>query len=437
MPDRQKFPNGFKPVVDKLKNTYGIKYVGIWHAFDGYWNGIDPASPLGHQFDGKLFSWNEKEDNGSGPIGKKYYFVNPENDNIYDFYSSLHQYLKNEGFDFIKVDNQVVTEKLAPDNYPINDLSASMHQALNRSVDRYFNGAMINCMDMTPDAYTNFGYSAVARAVEDYFPYEKGETYNLQHGNAAAHVVQAVYNALYFSQMVYPDFDMFQSHNPNAVFHALARTLNNGPIYLTDIPGKQNFEILNKIAFADGRSVRSQTALLPAEDCLFQVQGKQLFKAWSKVGNTGLLVLYNAADAESVSGNFKASDVHGLAGTQFALYEYFSGKVRIATRNTAYESTLPRLGYQLEYVVPVRNGFAPFGLVNKYNAPATISGQKWNGKKALVTLYEGGRFRAYAADRPINLLINGAPGRFTYKDHLITAEIPAELRDPIVEIDWR
>ena len=172
-------------------------------------------------------------------------------------------------------------------------------------------------MDMTADAYLNFGTSATARTVEDYFPYEQEENYNLQKGNAAAHVLQAIYNSIYFSQMVFTDYDMFQSHNPNAVMHGLARTLNNGPIYLTDKPGEQNFDILNRIVYSDGRSIRAKTSLLPSRDCLFQLQDAKLFKAFSKVGSTGLLTLFNLADADNVSGSFKASDVEGLNGNEF------------------------------------------------------------------------------------------------------------------------
>ncbi len=79
---------------------------------------------------------------------------------------------------------------------------------------------MINCMDMTNDAFLNFGATPVARSVEDDFPYAPGETYDLQKGNAAAHVLQAMYNALYFGELVLPDFDMFESTNPNASLHA-------------------------------------------------------------------------------------------------------------------------------------------------------------------------------------------------------------------------
>ena len=59
-------------------------------------------------------------------------------------------------------------------------------------------------MDMTTEALYNFGTSAVARAVEDYFPDARG--YRLEKGGAAAHVLAASYNALWFSPTVWPDF---------------------------------------------------------------------------------------------------------------------------------------------------------------------------------------------------------------------------------------
>jgi hypothetical protein len=436
-PDTVKFPNGFRPLIKKLKGQFHIKYVGIWHAFNGYWNGIDPDSKLGAQYKKELFSWKQKEKVHIDTSAiKTYYFLNPRSNGIHQFYESWHQYLKNQGFDFVKVDNQLVPEKMAVDNFPIFDLSEKMHEALYKSINKYFNGAVINCMDMTADAYLNFGSSAVARSVEDYFPYEKGETYNLQKGNAAAHVLQAIYNAIYFSQMVYPDFDMFQSHHPNAILHAVARTINNGPIYLTDNPGEQNFDILNKIVFADGKSIRSETALLPAEDCLFQVQEPALFKAYSKVRTTGLLALMNLADADRIQGKFRPADVHGIKGDAFAIYECFSEKLRLANRDDSFEVVLPRMGYQLEYVVPVKNGFAAFGLTNKYNAPATIIAESYAKNKATISLYEGGTFNAYCKERPGKIVIAGKEQSFSYRDHVITVEIGSSLKKPVLVITW-
>ncbi|MFD2570176.1 Sip1-related alpha-galactosidase [Spirosoma soli] len=437
-PDPKKFPNGFKPLIDKLKTQYGVKYTGVWHAFDGYWNGIDPESELGQRYNGQLFSWVQRQ----SPVGKDstlktYHFIRPDSDSLTTFFDSWHRYLKGEGIDFLKVDNQLVAERMALNTYPIFSLSEAIHKALYKSIDKHFNGAVINCMDMTADAYLNFGTSAVARAVEDYFPADKGKTYNLEEGNAAAHVLQAVYNSLYFSQMAIPDFDMFESYNPNAVFHALARTLNNGPIYITDKPGKQDFELLNRLVFADGKSIRATTPLLPTEDCLFQVQAPQLFKAYSFAGSTGLLALFNAADTEQVKGIFRPADIKGLKGDQFALYDYFSGKTRIAKRTDSFPVSLSRMGYQLHYVVPVKNGFAPFGLTNKYNAPATITKEERSASKAIVRLYESGTFSAYAAKSPKQVSLEGGKAlKWTFTNNLLTVNIPADVAKPSVVIVW-
>jgi hypothetical protein len=435
LPNPAKFPNGFQPMIKRLKNEYGVRYTGIWHAFNGYWNGIDPESELGKHFKTHLFSWTQKErpDLETAPL-KTYHFIRPDSDSLYAFYNSWHQYFRKEGFDFVKVDNQLVTERMAVNTHPVFNLSKAMHKALYQSINKNFKGAVINCMDMTADAYFNFGTSAVARAVEDYFPYEPGENYNLQRGNAAAHVSQAVYNSIYFSQMVYPDFDMFQSHNPNGVFHAIARTLNNGPIYLTDVPGKQNFELLNKIVFKDGKSIRASSSLLPTEDCLFQLQDAKLFKTFSTVGKAGLLGLFNSADADKVQGNFKAADVNGIKGDQFALYEYFTGKTHVADKHTPFNIHLPRLGYELVYVVPVTKGFAAFGLVNKYNAPATIESEQWKGNTVSVRLFEGGMFKAYSFKRPRSVMVNGKETAFTFSEHLLQIEVGANKPD--IEIRW-
>ncbi|MEP7143748.1 MAG: Sip1-related alpha-galactosidase [Ferruginibacter sp.] len=436
-PNAKQFPNGFKPVIEKLKKQFGVKYMGVWHAFNGLWNGIDPGSDLGKHFAPALFSWTQKEspDKEDAPM-KTYQFIRPDSDSLNVFYNNWHRYLKQQGFDFVKIDNQLVVEKMAVNNYPIFTLSDSMHKSLYRSVNKYFNGAVINCMDMTADAYLNFGSTAVARSEEDYFPYQPGETYNLQRGNAAAHVLQAIYNSIYFGQMVYPDFDLFQSHNPNAVFHAVARAINCGPIYITDNIGEQKFEVLRPLIFSDGRIIRSETPLLPTEDCLFQVQDAKLFKASSMVRSSGLLGVWNAADANEAEGTIKAGDVRNIKGNDFVLYEHFSHTLKTAKRNDSFAVKLTRMGYRLYYVVPVKNGFAALGLTAKYNAPATILSEVWNKNKVAITLYEGGTFEAYASRRPSKVMVNGELVRdYIFKDNMVTVNLKKQSK-PVITIYW-
>ena len=44
--DPVKFPGGIAPAIERLKREYGVRYVGVWHAIQGYWGGVDPESDL-------------------------------------------------------------------------------------------------------------------------------------------------------------------------------------------------------------------------------------------------------------------------------------------------------------------------------------------------------------------------------------------------------
>jgi len=149
-----------------------------------------------------------------------------------------------------------------------------------------------------------------------------------------------------------------------------------------------------------------------------------------------LLALFNLADADNVSGSFKASDVEGLNGNEFALYDYFSGKLQLAKRDQFFDVKLARMGYALQYVVPLKNDFAALGLINKYNAPATILMETWNAKVVSIQLYEGGSFKAYSETKPKRILLNNKEQPFSYTDKAILVEIPVALKKPTLQIVW-
>jgi hypothetical protein len=424
-PDPKKFPRGFKEIIRTLREEYHLKDVGVWHALNGYWQGINPESELGKEYRSNLITYTELSHPDRDSVTRRTCsFLDPMSEAPARFYGEIHRFLHDEGFTFIKVDNQLVVERMAPGNFPVWDGAARYHDALNSSAARWFNNALINCMDMTPDAWGNFGTTAVARTSEDYFPYEKGETYNLQRGNAAAHVLQAVYNSLYFSQMVFPDFDEFQSHNPNGVFHAIARAINDGPIYITDNIGEGNFGILRPLIYADGRIIRSGAPLLPARDCLFQVQDPVPFKAFSMAGEAGLLGIWNCADADSVRGTFRPSDVYGIRGERFALYERLGGSFRLASRDEAVPVALPRLGCSLYYVIPLVDGMGALGLIDKYNAPATLISSAVKDGVISAEVRERGRFACVGPRPPSVVTVDGADVPFTFNEGLIIVQMP-------------
>jgi len=118
------------------------------------------------------------------------------------------------------------------------------------------------------------------------------------------------------------------------------------------------------------------------------------------------------------------------------LYEHFSQTLKTTKRNDSFPVKLNRMGYQLYYVVPVKNNFAALGLIDKYNAPATILKEVWDKNKVAVTLYEGGTFKAYSSKLPSKIMLNGkVVSDYIFKDQQLTINITKESK-PVVSIYW-
>ncbi|MCL5021326.1 MAG: hypothetical protein M1339_06680, partial [Bacteroidetes bacterium] len=80
------------------------------------------------------------------------------------------------------------------------------------------------------------------------------------------------------------------------------------------------------------------------------------------------------------------------------------------------------------------DGFAPVGLIDKYNAPGTIDGWKRNGNIVTVRIGESGPFAAYSASRPRLVRVNGSNVRFDYADNVISVNIEGRLEAPVIQI---
>jgi raffinose synthase len=380
-PDSSKFPGGFRPLADSLRGQYGVKDLGVWHAINGYWGGIDRNAPFGKKY-GSLLS-----------------------DTGYRFYEDWYAYLEGQGVSLVKVDNQVAIDKMAMDNMPLWETGKRLETDVQRAAGRHFNGAVINSMEMTVYALYHYQRSSVGRASEDFLP--NRVSYDMLGGNEAVHVLGALCNSLWMSEMVWPDFDMFQSHHADALYAAVARAVSGGPVYLTDIPGQQRTGILWPLVYRNGRIIRTDMPARPTEDCLFQGQDALPFKAFALSRHAGLLAAFNVADKERVEGYFKAADVYGLKGTKFAVYDFFARAVRVVGPNTAIPLSLERMGCRLFFVVPVYNNAAIFGLTNKYNAPGTILAQHIAAHEVSVDLPEGGTLGLYLATVPKRVLVDG------------------------------
>ena len=90
-----------------------------------------------------------------------------------------------------------------------------------------------------------------------------------------------------------------------------------------------------------------------------------------------------------VTGCVKPSDVPGLSGEKFVIYDYFSGDFTIVKADEGAEFTLNDIDdFRLYIIVPYVNGFAAIGRTDKFISPASITQQI--GEE--VTLYEEGLY---------------------------------------------
>lgn len=437
-PDEKKFPGGFRPLVEELKK-YGIEHLGVWHTLNGYWEGIKKDSELYKQFESDMHTYNDRiiwlHDNFSDM-----HMPSPLNGAATEFFDQWYTYLKSEGISFVKVDNQDMLSRAANEDLSLQESGVLYEKALQQNVFKHFNGNIINCFDMVPAVLYHFGNSAVARGSEDYYPSDNDDNYKMAYScNAAAHVLMCHHNSIWFSQFVFPDFDMFQTYRPNAEYHAIARAISAGPAYITDEPGKQNVEILKKLALKNGQVLRADQPSRPTLDCIFQIQEHKPFKAFSTVGKTGLLGAWNVAHADKVIGTFSPADVVGLKGEQFAVFEHFSGEMVLASYHESIRLSLHRMDKKLFVIVPIENEFAAFGLVNKYNAPKTILSIQHTHNAVVVKVSESATFAAYSAKKPSAIRINGAAintSSVQFNGGLLLLSLPETSEDVSIEIEY-
>jgi len=74
------------------------------------------------------------------------------------------------------------------------------------------------------------------------------------------------------------------SKHPAAGVHAAARAVSGAAVYVSDSPGKHDFDILKQLVLSDGSVLRALLPGRPTLDCLFQdpLRDRQsLLKVWS------------------------------------------------------------------------------------------------------------------------------------------------------------
>lgn len=383
--DPKRFPNGLKHCIDTIKE-YGLK-VGMWHPTTGYWKGLDPKGDAYLECRDCLI----KTEDGR-------YIHSPEREKAYRFYHTFHDYLRKCGAEFIKIDNQSMSRRFYKGLAPVGETARQFHDAMEASVGQHFDNQMINCMGMANEDMWNRSVSPIARCSDDFQPEDRAWF--------VKHILQCAYNCLIQGQFYYCDWDMWWTDDGQALKNSILRAISGGPVYISDTLNRSRAEVLQPLILEDGRILRCDRPAVPTIDCLTldPTKSGRIFKLQNQCNDGGVIAVFNLNEkGQGAAGTISPSDVDGLTGEEFAVYEHFSGEFHVLKKEEMLEISLKEIDdYKLFVIVPLQNGAAMIGRTDKFISPKTV---RYN-IKGEAELIENGPY-AIVRDKKIILKTGG------------------------------
>lgn len=309
----------------------------------------------------------------------------------------------------LKIDGQSAMDLFTFGKIGQGSAMKKYQQAMQKSAQKYFGGEVIHCMSNSIDVAYNMQITNCWRNSYDYAPSDMK--------SQCEHIYINAMNAMWSSMFSLPDWDMFQSHSAGAEFHAAARAISGGPVYICDYPGKQDFDIIWRLITSDGKTLRCVQPALPSADCIFEDcrYGSKLLKIFNMNKYSGVVGVFDCS-SEAKRGTVSASDIVGLNGDSFCVYSVKKRIIATASANESIEVSVGDEGYELAHFIPIVNGIAPIGLTDKFNCPAAITALEYFDGGCRIELSDGGEIGIYCKTKPEQAALNGKPIDFEYSD---------------------
>ena len=346
--DPAKFPEGLGGAIRRIKEEYGVKYVGVWHTLQSYWFGIHPDSELCRTMQNCFVT------TPSGCILPDFRSA----DSFFKFWDVWYKMLKNEGVDFVKVDNQS-SMTFRVEGMMDNTLAIrNCHEGLERAVNLYFDGNIINCMGTnTVDLLTRPG-SIINRSSDDFFPRRPDSFITHLYGNG--------YISPLHSQFHIADFDMWWSGAAGAKQSAVLRAISGGPVYVSDEVGKTDATYIRPFFDHDGRLLRCEQTAAITLDCFYTdcLQEKRPFKMFNRCGENFVVAAFGLSK-EISEGALRLDNIPGASG-EYVATEYFSGDTFLLDEHSELPVRLGKFEVCLWNLYRVHDGAAEIGAKDVY-----------------------------------------------------------------------
>lgn len=336
------FPKGLKHTVEGIRQAHpNIEHVAVWHALLGYWGGISPDGDLAQRF--KTKQVKIKDPSANGPMAENVpdrtiLAIDP--DDIKRFYDEFYSYLTSVGIDSVKTDAQSFLD-LLEDTTDRRRFMTSYQDAWSIASLQHFSTRSVSCGSMTPQIIFHSQMptnkpTLPLRNSDDFFP--DVVTSHPWHVFCNAH------NALFTRYLnVLPDWDMFQTSHAYASFHAAARCISGGPLYITDEPGKHDLTLIDQMTAptVKGITVILRPSVIGRTIDIYHDynEGHVLrvgsYTGWAKTGS-GILGLFNirSAEASSIVSLMDFPGIHDDSEGQYIVRAHSSGKISHRMRPT-------------------------------------------------------------------------------------------------------
>lgn len=244
------FPNGLKATITKIREKYPhIQYIAVWHALLGYWGGISPEGRLAKSY--KTVELPRVDND----LSLREAMTVVHKDDVARFYKDFYSFLSDAGIDAVKTDVQFMVDTWTSADAR-RELLFTYLDTWSLAALSHFNMRTISCMSLFPQWLFYLQLSSPrpaypVRTSDDFCPDVPA--------SHPWHVWANAHNCILLQFLnVLPDWDMFQTADEYAGFHAAARCVSGGPIYITDVPGEHKVEIIRQIS---GTTPRGNTII--------------------------------------------------------------------------------------------------------------------------------------------------------------------------------
>ncbi|GKZ64696.1 hypothetical protein AnigIFM50267_005767 [Aspergillus niger] len=359
------FPKGFKQTIEAIRQKHpNVEHIAVWHAILGYWGGISAEGDLAKKYKTKRVEI--KVPAVGGAISHAFengsvLAIDP--DDVQKFYDDFYRYLASIGVDSVKADAQFFLD-LIKDPEDRRRFITAYQDAWSISTLKHFSSRAISCMSMFPQAIFHSQLPTTKPTIplrnsDDFFP-------NIESSHPW-HIFCNAHNALLTRYLnVVPDWDMFQTSHPYAGFHAAARCVSGGPVYITDEPGKHDVSLIDQMTaktIHDGTVILRPSLIGRAMDIYHDYNEGHIvrvgtYTGWARTGS-GILGLFNISTAEksTITHLLDFPGIHQDSQGEYIIRAHTSGMIASDLRVPDTESslvtvTLPPKGWEILTTYP-------------------------------------------------------------------------------------